>query len=477
MAAGRRPVRELAAAQPPRVGGPAAMTTQQADAPTDHGWVDNHQGLLSCIAGDVRTVTTVVACPYYLRHDVAAELPPTARPRWNPNASPSLTYHGDPYYKITQVAWPHEWRPLVAALPARHAAVPAAWSLFTLLERRPELTVIDPRRALTDRLDNAPETSRSARLIRELLSGLGDTHNRENLLGLTGSAALSPTKLDTGTDLDLLVYPPANTGSLDPLLTALGAQFLNELPETDSRLRDYQRSRIMPPLADHATGLQLRHRRRDVCWIDGLRLDITARFAADYRTLGSWDVGDAHTMPDPLLAEGAIHHLDMIRYLSGQDIATVTAITTNPPGSSFAGDSVAGLLLRLADHGFALYEATLLAAGTENRWRQEHYRAECEHGSLDINGPTLTITQARHTEHRRWPAPDMLDGHRTLVPTFADWVTGQGPAPDTTLDDNLRTLSTMLAALESSRQGTTAAVSNLELTPTPPRQTSQRTAR
>ncbi len=204
---------------------------------------------------------------------------------------------------------------------------------------------------------------------------------------------------------------------------------------------------------------------------------ITARFAADYRTPGSWDVGDAHTMPDPLLAEGAIHHLDMIRYLSGQDIATVTAITTNPPGSSFAGDSVAGLLLRLADHGFALYEATLLAAGTENRWRQEHYRAECEHGSLDINGPTLTISQARHTEHRRWPAPDILDGHRSLVPTFADWVTGQGPAPDTTLDDNLRTLSTMLAALESSRLGTTAAVPNLELTPTPPRQTSPRTAR
>ncbi|MGH4010535.1 MAG: Gfo/Idh/MocA family protein [Pseudonocardiaceae bacterium] len=100
---------------------------------------------------------------------------------------------------------------------------------------------------------------------------------------------------------------------------------------------------------------------------------ITARFAADYRERGSWDVGEAHTMPDPLLAEGSIHHLDMIRYLTGQDIATVTAITTNPPSSSFAGDAVAGLLLRLTDHGFALYEATLLAAGTENRWRQEHY--------------------------------------------------------------------------------------------------------
>jgi predicted dehydrogenase len=188
---------------------------------------------------------------------------------------------------------------------------------------------------------------------------------------------------------------------------------------------------------------------------------ITARFAVDYRKPGSWDMGDAHTMPSPLLGEGAIHHLDMIRYLTGQDIATVTAITTNPPASSFTGDAVAGLLLRLADHGFALYEATLLAAGTENRWRQEHYRVECEHGSLTINGPTLTITQARHTEHMRWPVPHMLDGHRTLIPRFADWITGQGPASDTTLNDNLRTLAVMLAALESSRHQTTTPVLNL----------------
>lgn len=56
----------------------------------------------------------------------------------------------------------------------------------------------------------------------------------------------------------------------------------------------------------------------------------------------------------------------------------------------------------------------------------------------------------------------MLDGHRALVPTFANWITGQGPEPDTTLNDNLRTLAAILAALESSRQGGIAmAVQNL----------------
>lgn len=192
---------------------------------------------------------------------------------------------------------------------------------------------------------------------------------------------------------------------------------------------------------------------------------LTARFAADYRAPGSWDVGDAHTMPDPLLAEGAIHHFDMIRYLTGQDITSVTAITDNPEDSSFTGDATAGLLLQLENRGFALYEATLLAAGTQNRWRNEHYRAECRHGSVTIDGSTLIITKANHTEQRRWPAPDMLDGHRALLPQFADWITGQGPAPDTTLHDNLRTVAVMLAALDSAKHRTTTPVASRPVAP------------
>lgn len=135
--------------------------------------------------------------------------------------------------------------------------------------------MLDPRRALADRLHSAPATNRTARVIRGLLAGLGDDHNNGGLLGLTGSAALDPTKLDTGADVDLLVYPPATTAALTPILTSLGARFLGGLPNTDPRIRDYQRSRIMPPLTDPATGLRLWRRRRDVCWIDDLRLDLT----------------------------------------------------------------------------------------------------------------------------------------------------------------------------------------------------------
>ncbi|MGC4033978.1 MAG: Gfo/Idh/MocA family oxidoreductase, partial [Tepidisphaeraceae bacterium] len=41
------------------------------------------------------------------------------------------------------------------------------------------------------------------------------------------------------------------------------------------------------------------------------------------------------TMQFPLLVDMAIHHLDLIRTVTGQNIATVTADTWNPPGSDY----------------------------------------------------------------------------------------------------------------------------------------------
>jgi predicted dehydrogenase len=163
-------------------------------------------------------------------------------------------------------------------------------------------------------------------------------------------------------------------------------------------------------------------------------------------------------MDDPLLIEATIHHLDMIRYLSGADITHVTAATTNPTGSSFHGDSLGGLLLRLDNGAFALYEASLLAAGSENRWRAEHYRAECHHGSLTCDGPTVTITRGRNVQVLHAPDSDMFDGHRTQLATFANWVTSDGPPVETTLHDNTRSISAIFAALTSTRTGTTAPV-------------------
>lgn len=180
---------------------------------------------------------------------------------------------------------------------------------------------------------------------------------------------------------------------------------------------------------------------------------LVARFAADYRRPGSWDVGDAHDMPDPLLIEGAIHHLDMIRYLTGSEITSVSAMTRNPPWSSFAGPATANVLLQLADGTTALYEATLLAAGEQRRWHREYYRAECRDGSIALTHDTLdAYRDGARVASIPVPADHPRHGHRATTGAFADWLDG-GPAAGTHLADNLRSLAAVLAARDSAAAG------------------------
>lgn len=185
---------------------------------------------------------------------------------------------------------------------------------------------------------------------------------------------------------------------------------------------------------------------------------LTAQFAADYRQPGSWDVGDAHDMPDPLLVEGSIHHLDMIRYLTGAEIRTVAAVTGDPAWSSFAGPAAAGALLGLSDGTFAIYEGNLLAAGEQRRWHREHYRAECRHGTLVLDADHIHIHRgSAPPEVLPVPADHPRHGHRVILAEFADWLHG-GPAPSTALADNLRSVAAVFAARDTAATAQLAAM-------------------
>jgi predicted dehydrogenase len=176
---------------------------------------------------------------------------------------------------------------------------------------------------------------------------------------------------------------------------------------------------------------------------------LVARFAADYRRPGSWDVGDAHDMPDPLLVEGSIHHLDMIRHLTGAEIRTVAAVTGDPAWSSFAGPAAAGVLVGLSDGSFAVYEGNLLAAGEQRRWHREYYRAECRDGAVELDGDQIRIHRGTSVpEIITVPADDARHGHQTVLAEFARWLHGGDPA-STCLADNLRSVAAVFAARDA----------------------------
>ena len=186
---------------------------------------------------------------------------------------------------------------------------------------------------------------------------------------------------------------------------------------------------------------------------------VHTRFAADYRIPGSWDVGDAHTMPHPMLLEGSIHHFDMMRYLTGSNISRVVTSSRNPPDSSFQGDTLVHCLLEFSNGALGTYEATLLCAGQEQRWHHEYYRVECEHGAIECDGWRVRILQGRQVEPVEVTGdPSKRGGHQEILRQYLLWRQG-GPVAETALSDNLNSLAGVMAAVRSTEVGNWSDVS------------------
>jgi predicted dehydrogenase len=101
---------------------------------------------------------------------------------------------------------------------------------------------------------------------------------------------------------------------------------------------------------------------------------VTARFADDCREHDSWS--RRHELPHALLVDGAAHHFDMLRNLTAADCAQIAALEWNSPWSSSQGEFCAMCILLMTNGVRASYEGNATAAGAQNRWHSEAYRAE-----------------------------------------------------------------------------------------------------
>ena len=191
---------------------------------------------------------------------------------------------------------------------------------------------------------------------------------------------------------------------------------------------------------------------------------IQGRFAADYREYGAWGAF-RYDIPHTLLVEGAVHHFDMMRNLSGGDCRTIAGWEWNRPWSSFQGDCCAMFLLDMTNGVKAAYEGSCLGAAKQNSWHQEYYRAECEGGAVAIGKDSVTRIY-RHTPGTGMRVEDVKpvvpehDGHRWLINEFLEWLDG-GPAPDTSLEQNIKSVAMVFGAIEASRTGTAVNVEGM----------------
>lgn len=182
---------------------------------------------------------------------------------------------------------------------------------------------------------------------------------------------------------------------------------------------------------------------------------VVVRFTMNSRAEGSWGAF-RHHMPDPLVVEGTVHQFDVLREITASDVATISGVSWNPPWGEYEGDSAALFLLQMRNGVRCVYEGSKVNAATMNGWGHDYIRAECEHGTLELDGRSLRVLrsdgwlppqaeQLPLDEQEAWMNP-------WLAEQFCDWLAG-GPPPPTHLDDNLQCTAVTFAAIQASRTG------------------------
>ncbi len=274
------------------------------------------------------------------------------------------------------------------------------------------------------------------------------------------SAAEAFEKVDA--DFCGICTPPAFHEEAVLLATARGMDILSEKPLADTWEAC---ERIVRAVRDAGVRMQVIQNYRYTPFMLAFRQAlresgvgrlnyVMARFAADYRAPLGWGAAFRHEIPHSLLIEGAVHHFDMIRNLSGSTCKTLAGWEWNVPWSSFQGECQALYVMQMANGVRASYEGSCNAAGTQNSWYHEFYRAECEGGAVAVDRDQV-VRVYEHDVRRGLrtrelpPARPRFASHEYLFNAWLDWLDG-GEEPETVLADNIHSAAMLFGAIRAS---------------------------
>lgn len=188
---------------------------------------------------------------------------------------------------------------------------------------------------------------------------------------------------------------------------------------------------------------------------------VTLRFTCDCRKPGAW-TKSGYPIPDSLMVEGAVHHLDIIADLAGARCDAVFAQIWNPAWGERGGDSQALVMMTFENGVRGFYEGGRANAVGLNWWAHEYIRAECEKATLVLDwrelecfayDPGGTRAKKRAGDGERVPLIDQPKwGNAWLVEKFVRWLDGGEPM-ETNVEDNLQSVALVFSAIESNRTG------------------------
>ena len=161
-------------------------------------------------------------------------------------------------------------------------------------------------------------------------------------------------------------------------------------------------------------------------------------------------------MEFPLLVDMAIHHLDLIRHVTGRNIVKVTTLSIRPGWSWYEDDSGLKMLLELEDGTAFSYSGDWSAKGRVTSWSGS-WRLQCADGSIHLENDEIEIARCDRwsknptSEKIELPALEFSERAATLH-HFAESIRSGQPAE---LDgsNNIWSFGAVIAGVESARTG------------------------
>ena len=188
---------------------------------------------------------------------------------------------------------------------------------------------------------------------------------------------------------------------------------------------------------------------------------VSCRYYADMRGHLGWGALFRHTMKDPLLIEGAVHHLDIVADFAGARCDTLFASTWKPDWAEYAGDTD-GVVTMVFENGVrGIYEGSSSSATGLNDWSKEYIRIECENGTAILNSREIEVFSRQPIKRQRYregqgqkipllEQPKWINSW--LIEKYCNWLDG-GPEMETIVERNVQASALIFASIESARSG------------------------
>lgn len=147
----------------------------------------------------------------------------------------------------------------------------------------------------------------------------------------------------------------------------------------------------------------------------------------------------------PLLIDVSIHHMDMLRYLTGAEAETVYAETWTPSWAWYKGFSDADLFITMEKKIKVNYRGSLSCSENLTGWLGS-WRFEGEYGIIILEGNEITCI--KNGNKTTTIVNEELDSRKQLLEEFIHSLKENRPG-ETDITDNIKTYEIVHRAIES----------------------------